>query len=134
MAKILGLFKSAYLGWQQDYAPRMGAALAFYTIFSLAPLLILVIAISNFVWGSNFAEDQIIRQIAELTGKEGAEAVHMLITAARHPSSGILPTIIGIVTLLVGATGALAELQDGLNRVWNVPKKDHSLLHTFVHR
>jgi membrane protein len=117
---LLKLLKKAFHAWMKDKAPRMGAALAFYTVFSLAPLLILVIAVGGLFFGESVAQTQIITQIAALIGQEGGQAVATLIEAARRPSSGVLATIIGILTLLIGSTGALVELQDGLNRVWKV--------------
>jgi membrane protein len=106
-------------GWR-DEVPRMSAALAFYTVFSLAPILIVAIAIAGLVFGQKVALDQVVDQIQQLIGRQSAEAVQAMIEASVKPSSSIMATIIGVVTLLVGATGALVELQEGLNRIWKV--------------
>jgi len=112
----------------------MGAALAFYTAFSLAPLLILIIALGGFLFGPARAEAQIIYQIRQLIGNQGAEAIRTLIDAARQPATGFFATAIGVFTLLIGATGALVELQDGLNRVWKVPEGTGGLGHLLFQR
>lgn len=120
--RVMKLLRQAFAKWMKDNALRMGAALSFYTVFSLAPLLIIVIAVSGIVFGQSVAQEQILNQIAQLIGAEGAQAVQALLVAARQQSSSHLPTVVSIMTLLVGATGALVELQDGLNRVWDVPE------------
>jgi len=106
-------------GWR-DEAPRVSAALAFYTVFSLAPILIVAIAIAGLVFGQKVALDQVVDQIQQLIGRQSAEAVQAMIEASVRPSSSIMATVIGVITLLVGASGALVELQEGLNRVWKV--------------
>ena len=98
----------------------MSAALAFYTVFSLAPILIVAIAIAGLVFGQKVALDQVIDQIQQLIGRQSAEAVQAMIEASVKPSSSIIATVIGVITLLVGASGALVELQEGLNRIWKV--------------
>ncbi len=118
---IVFVFHQALRQWFADNAQRMGAALAFYTVFSLSPLLILVIAVAGFLFGQSQAQGQIIAQIQSLIGEAGAQAVNVMIDAARQPAAGAVATIVGVVTLLIGATGALIELQDGLNRVWQAP-------------
>jgi membrane protein len=106
-------------GWR-DEVPRMSAALAFYTVFSLAPILIVAIAIAGLVFGQKVALDQVVDQIQQLIGRQSAEAVQAMIEASVKPSSSIMATVIGVITLLVGASGALVELQEGLNRIWKV--------------
>jgi membrane protein len=106
-------------GWK-DEVPRMSAALAFYTVFSLAPILIVAIAIAGLVFGQKVALDQVVDQIQQLIGRQSAEAVQAMIEASVKPSSSIMATVIGVITLLVGASGALVELQEGLNRIWKV--------------
>jgi membrane protein len=97
-------------GWR-DEVPRMSAALAFYTVFSLAPILIVAIAIAGLVFGQKVALDQVVDQIQQLIGRQSAEAVQAMIEASVKPSSSIMATVIGVITLLVGASGALVELQ-----------------------
>lgn len=109
-------------GWIADRAPRKGAALAFYTVFSLAPTLIIAIAIAGAFFGEQAARGEIVEQIRGLVGEEGAKAVEaMILNAARREDAGFWPTIIGIATLLIGATTALAELKDGLDQIWRAP-------------
>jgi membrane protein len=122
---IRALVKQSITQWFEDQVPRMGAALAFYTVFSLAPILIVAIAIASFVFGRQAAQDQIVDQIQQIIGSQSAETVKEMITASAKPSSGIAATLIGVVTLLIGATGALVELQEGLNRIWKVKTADN---------
>lgn len=110
--------------WMDDYAPSMGAALSYYTLFSLAPLLVLIIAIAGMVFGQDAAQGAIIAQLQGIMGKEGATAVQGLLQAAREPSTGILASIVGGVLLLLGATAIFAELQTDLDRIWRVPAKE----------
>lgn len=115
------LTRESVLEWMADRASRKGAALAFYTVFSLAPILILAIAIAGLFFGEEAARGEIFAQMRELLGPEGAIAVEALIRSASRPETSVTATIVGIVTLLVGATTALAELKDGLDQIWDVP-------------
>ena len=110
--------------WMDDYAPSMGAALSYYTLFSLAPLLVLIIAIAGMVFGQDAAQGAIIAQLQGIMGKDGATAVQGLLTAAREPSTGIVASIVGGFLLLLGATAIFAELQTDLDRIWEVPAKE----------
>jgi membrane protein len=116
-----GLLSDALEAWYRHNAPRLGASLAFYTILSLAPLLIVVIAVASLIFGRSAAEGQIVWQIQDLTGREGAAVIRQMLEGARKPSSGILATTLGVLTLFVGATAVVAELRDALNTVWEVP-------------
>lgn len=109
--------------WMDDYAPSMGAALSYYTLFSLAPLLVLIIAIAGMVFGQDAAQGAIIAQLQGIMGKDGATAVQGLLQAAREPSTGIVASIVGGFLLLLGATAIFAELQTDLDRIWEVPAK-----------
>lgn len=120
---IFGLLKDTFSKWQEDKAGKLAAALAYYTAFSLAPLLIIVIAIASLVFGQEAAQGDIVRQIQGLVGKQGAEAVQAMIQNARKPAEGTIATLISIVILLFGATGVFAELQDSLNTIWEVAPK-----------
>lgn len=120
--RILELLKETFSQWSEDKAPRLGAALAYYTVVSLAPLLIIVIAIVGLVFGGQAAQGEIIEQIRGLIGDNGAEAARMLIQNAQKPASGVVATLAGVATLLFGASGLFAELQDALNTVWGVSK------------
>jgi len=115
-----GLFRAAIEGWVRDRAASMGAAIAYYTVFSLTPILILIIAIAGFVYGKRAAAGAVIEEVANLVGKESAGAVHALLRSANETASGILATVIGIAALLVAATGVFGELQAALNVIWKV--------------
>jgi membrane protein len=117
------LFKAAIKGWMDDYAPSMGAALSYYTLFSLAPLLIIVIAVAGMLFGRDAAQAEIIAQLHALVGAKGATAIEGMLEAVREPAQGVVATIVGVVTLLIGATAVFAELQSALDRVWEVPEK-----------
>src|SRR5260370_37580669 len=117
---IYELLKSTYDEWSRDKAPRMGAALAYYTIFSLAPLLVIAIAISGFVFGTTAVERRFTDQIQGLVGAESAHAVHTMIQSAHKPAHGLIATIFGVVILLLGASGVFTEMQHALNTIWKV--------------
>jgi membrane protein len=123
LGTILALLKAAVVEWYADRGARLGAALAFYTLFSIAPLLIIVIAIAALAFGQEVAHAQIAQQIEGLIGREGAKAIQMVIENASKPSSGIAATLIGLATLLFGATIVFSELQDALNMIWKIPYK-----------
>ncbi|OWY67912.1 ribonuclease BN [cyanobacterium TDX16] len=115
------LLKDTATKWQKDKVSLWAAAIAFYTIFSVAPLLIIAIAIAGAVFGREAAQTQIVGQIQELIGKQGAQAVQVMIQNAQQPGSGgTLATLFGIVTLLLGASGIFGQLQEALNTIWNV--------------
>jgi membrane protein len=115
------LIRKSVTSWSDDYAPSMGAALAYYTVFSIAPLLLIVIAIAGLIYGEDAARGAIFHQISGLVGDEGATAVQGLLKSANKPRESIIATVIGIGTLLLGATTVFGELQDALNRIWRAP-------------
>ncbi len=115
------LFSDSVDGWSKHKAPRLGAALAFYTLLSLTPLLLVVISIVGLVFGRRSAEHQIVQQIQLLVGAQAAAASEALLNGARNPTHGLIATVIGSVTLLFGASGVLIELRDALNTIWEVP-------------
>jgi membrane protein len=115
------LLKKSVYAWNDDSAQSMGAALAYYTTFSLTPVLIITIAIAGVVFGPQAARGEIVYQLNGLVGEDGAKAVEGLLTSASRPSSSILASIVGLVTLLVGATSIFAELQSALDRIWRAP-------------
>lgn len=120
---MVELLKATVADWQEDKASRLAAALAYYTVFSLAPLLVIVIAIAGLVFGPEAARGQIDNQLQGLLGRDGAEAVQTMIASANKPTTGIVASIINIVILLFGASGVFAQLQDALNTVWEVAPK-----------
>ena len=113
------LFSKSWTEFNADNAPRLGAALAYYTILSLAPLLILLIAVAGLVFGKEAAQGQLFGQIRDLVGAQGAEAIEAIVRAASKPSSGIAASIIGFLTLLFGASSVANELRSSLNAIWH---------------
>jgi membrane protein len=109
-----------FVAWSDHEGPRLGAALAFYTILSLAPFVIFVIAIVALVVGHSNAQSQITSQVQGLIGPAGANAVRTVIEQAQKPTSGTFASIIGVVTLLFGASGVAGELRSALNKIWDV--------------
>jgi membrane protein len=120
-ASLIALAKESVTAWMDDYAPSMGAALSYYTVFSLAPLLLLVIAIAGLVFNADAARNQVIGQLGGLIGPEGSAAIEGLLKSASQPAESVIASIIGVVTLIVGATSIFAELQSDLDRVWRAP-------------
>lgn len=112
------------MAWIDDFAPSMGAAISYYTVFSLAPLLVIVIAVAGAVFGREAVQGEIVGQLQGLIGREGAIAVQGLIKSASEPAKGLVAGIISIGVLLVGATTVFAELQSALDRIWHVPEKE----------
>ncbi|HYM99978.1 MAG TPA: YihY/virulence factor BrkB family protein [Aestuariivirgaceae bacterium] len=115
------LIKKSVLAWVDDYAPSMGAAIAYYTLFSIAPLLIIAIAVAGLVFGPEAAQGAIVAQLEGLIGKEGAIAVQALLKSVNEPTQGVIATVISSVMLVIGATTVVAELQSALDRIWRIP-------------
>ncbi len=121
---VVGVVRGTFRSFGEDKAPRLAAALSYYTIFSIAPLLVLVIAITGFVIGSNTQiRDQVLGQVQTLVGPQGAQMVNTLITNTSRPRDGIIASVIGVITLFLGATGVYIQLKDALNTVWEVTRK-----------
>ena len=121
LVDIRQLLKDSYAGWVADYAPSMGAALSYYTIFSIAPLLVIVIAIAGLVFGSDAASGALFEQLRGMVGESGAAAVQGLVLSASKPAASIFAAITGVLTLVLGATTVLGELQSALDRIWRAP-------------
>jgi len=117
------LFRAAAVNWVNDYAQSMGAALAFYTMFSIAPLLLIVISIAGAVFGEDAARGEIFGQLQGLLGVPGALAVQDLLESAGRPADSALAAAFGLAFLFIGATSVFAELQDALDRIWRVPQR-----------
>jgi membrane protein len=118
------LLKQTFAKWSEDKAPRLGAALAYYSILSLAPLLIVTIAVVGLVFGDEAARGQIVGQFHDLIGQQGAEAVQTIIQRADKPAVGTLAGLFGLITLLFGASGVFTELRDDLNLIWRANPKN----------
>jgi membrane protein len=119
--RYVQLFRKAVDAFNEDYASSMGAALAYYTTFSLAPVLIVAIAVAGLVFGQDAARGEIVYQLRGLIGDESAKAVQELLKSASTPGRSVLASVIGLATLLIGATSVFAELQSSLDRIWRAP-------------
>ncbi len=124
MKKYLGLFKQTITEFTANKVPRLGAALAYYTIFSLAPLLLIVIAIAGLAFGHDAAQNKIFEQLHSVLGANTAAGVQDMVKNAAKPKSGTIATVLGIVTLLLGASGVFGQLKDALNTIWDVKPKE----------
>jgi membrane protein len=120
---MFDLLKDTFREWREDGANRLAAALAYYTTFSLAPLLVLIIAIAGLVGGREAAQSRTMAQVQDLLGADGREFVEGMIESASQPETGLAATFIGAVTLLFGALGVFGELQNSLNTIWEVKPK-----------
>ena len=118
------LVKRAFAAWLDDYAPSMGAALSYYTLFSLAPTLLIVISVAGLIFGAEAARGEIFGQLRGLMGVDAAKAIEDVLTSVNKPTEGITGTVIGLVLLLIGATTVFGELQDALDRIWRAPARD----------
>ena len=121
-----GLVKDSAASWSADYCPSMGAAISYYTLFSIAPLLLIVIAVAGMLFGAEAARGEIFGQLRGLLGDEGAKAIEGILQAADRPGAGIVSTVTGIVVLLLGATTVFNELQNALDRIWRAPARAQS--------
>jgi membrane protein len=116
----LSFFRRAVWAWWDDNALRLGASLAYYTLFAIAPVLLVAIAIAGVVFGPEAVRGEIVGQLRGLLGRDGAEAVQAMLEGASRRQSGLLATVIGSITFLFAATGAFLELQTVLNTIWRV--------------
>lgn len=114
------LLQESCSAWLEENAPSLGAAMAFYTIFSLAPVLVVAMAVAGLVFGHKAAESEILLQLQALVGERGARAVQMFVQGADRPVLGVAASTIGIGTVLVGASGAFIEFQAALDKIWRV--------------
>lgn len=120
---VYQIVRETYEGWSEDNAASSGAALAYYTLFSIAPLLVIVIALCGIVFGPEAARGQIVKELQGNVGPTAAQAIEKMIVRTSNPGSGTVATVIGVVVLLIGAVGVFNELQADLNRVWKVQPK-----------
>jgi membrane protein len=122
------LCRAAGTAWLADRAPSMGAAMAYYMVFSLAPVLILVIAVAGLVFGQAAAQGAIVEQLGDLMGVEGAKVLQAMIASAGHKRAGIIATLVGTGALLVASTAVFVELQAALNVIWKVQRRPRRAL------
>jgi membrane protein len=121
---MLSLLKQTASEWMEDDAPTLGAALAYYTVFSLAPLMTIAIAMAGFFFGKEAAQGQIFDELRVLLGEEGGKAVEEMVQSANaQPTAGVVATIISVIMLLFGASGVFGQLQASLNAIWGVKAK-----------
>jgi membrane protein len=118
---LFALVKKAVGAWVDDFAPSMGAAISYYTAFSLAPLLVIVIAIAGALFGRDAVQGQIAAELSGLIGPQGAQLIQTVVSAASDSDKGLVASLISGVVLLIGATSVFAELQSDLDRIWHVP-------------
>lgn len=122
--QLFQLCKKAVQAWSADYAPSMGAAISYYTMFSIAPLLLIVIAVAGYLFGEDAVRGEVVGQLADLMGPDAAAGVQALLANASKPGKGLVAGSIGVAVLLVGATTVFAELQSALDRIWHVAPED----------
>jgi len=121
VAQIWALARDAASAWIEDGAASMGAALAYYTLFSLAPLLLISMSLAGLLFGEEAARGEVIGQLSSLVGEQSARTIESMLVALNRPHAGVAGAIIGGVTLLIGATTVFAELQAALDRIWRAP-------------
>jgi membrane protein len=121
---LLIVLKRALAGWWNDNVPRLGASLSYYTLFALAPVLVVAIAIAGLAFGPEAVRGEIVGQVRGLVGEEGGRAVQAMLEGASKKSESRLATVLGLLTFFIGATGAFLELQTALNGIWRVKPKE----------
>lgn len=126
------VLKAGLAGWWNDNVSRLGASLAYYTLFAIAPVLVIAIGIAGIVFGPDAVRGQIVHQVDNLIGLEGGRAVQALLQGASNHSAGVLATVIGSITFLLTATGAFLELQYALNTIWRVAPKTSASIREFL--
>jgi membrane protein len=128
-AMLVPVFKETYKQWAAHKSARLAAALAYYTIFSLAPLLLIVIAIAGLVFGADAAHGQITAHLQSMLGHKAAQQIDLMVKSAGSHKSGLIATAVGVVTLVLGASGLVMQLQDALNTIWDAePKRGAGIL------
>jgi membrane protein len=123
---LISIVKATFAAWNRHEAPRLGAALAFYTILSLSPLVIIVVALAGLVFSRSTAQALILSQVQGMIGQDGGNAVESMLANVQKPAAGILGTIVGILSLLFGASGVFTELRSALNLIWEVKPEETS--------
>jgi membrane protein len=124
LPNVWQLLKRTFSEWSEDKVPQLGAALAFYSALSLAPLLVIALAIAGLFLGEEAARGQIVNELQSLVGPAGGKAIESMIQNASKPETGIIASVLSIATLLFGASGVFGQLQDSLNTIWEVKPKE----------
>jgi membrane protein len=122
-ASFVAMARRSVADWVDDYAPSMGAALAYYTLFSLAPLLLIAVSIAGLVFGPDAARGEIFAELRDVIGDDGAAAAETLLQSLNKPAQGLVGTVVGLATLVVGAASVFGELQNALDRIWRAPAR-----------
>jgi len=124
--QIYKVLRAAVMDWIDHRASSKGAALAFYTLFSLAPILVLVIAVAGFFYGAEAAQGQLLNELRGLVGAQGADTIQAILAGAQNKETGMFATIVATLLLIVGATTVFSELKDSLDEIWNLPPPPNS--------
>ena len=124
---LVCLAKETWRAWNDHNAARLGAALAFYAILSIGPLLLIVVSVAGLAFGNSHARDDLLQQMQHLVGNDGARAIGDMLANASGPKKSLMASIVGLITLLISASGFFGQLQAAMNVVWNVPKEQSSL-------
>jgi membrane protein len=123
VSSVFGMFKEAASDWVEDKATQQAAALTFYAVLSIAPLLVISLAVASLAFDEKAARTQMVDEMGGLTGSEGEDAVEAMLDSADKPKQGTVATVLGVITLLFGASGVFGQLQESLNTVWEVKPK-----------
>src|SRR3954470_15757998 len=121
--QVWALIKETFVQWEDDQASRLAASLALYTLLSIAPLIVVSIAVAGLVFGDEAARGQLSHQLAGVVGEQAGRAIEALIDNAHAPSTGVLGSVLGIAVLVFGASGVFGELPIALNQIWNVKQR-----------
>ena len=132
MGKYFKVLKETFKEFGEDKAPRLGAALAYYTIFSVGPLLLIAVAMAGIFFGQEAAQGRVSAELGKVFGSQMAESLETMVQAAAKPKTGTLATIVGVITLILGASGGFGQLKDALNTIWNVEKKPAAGIKGFI--
>jgi membrane protein len=127
---LIKLLRKTFAEWNEDKAPQLAAALSYFTAFAIAPLLVIVIAVAGLALGPEAARGRIDNEIRGLVGQDAATAIQDILAGANKPATGIISTVISVVTLFLGATGFFGQLQDSLNTIWGVKTPSRSIIET----
>src|ERR1700676_1651885 len=123
LKEIAGVIKETFSEWNNDNAQRLGASLAFFTLLSLAPLVVVIVSVGAAIFGQQGAEGQFAWEIRDLVGPVGAQAIQELIRGAYKPQAGTIATTLSLLVFIFGTTSVAVELHDALNIIWHVPGK-----------